>query len=539
MPFGPLSFASPWLLLALAVLPALWWLLKITPPAARRTRFPALRLLIGLEAAEETPARTPLWLAILRLVLGAFIIFALAHPIFGGGARFEGNGPVLVVVDDGWTVAPDWAKRQAVLQEILTEAERETRTVAVLTTAPPVSGEAIASPAPLRAAEARKIVQAVTPKPWPDDRAAAAKALEAALNGPAGEALRRPAAVIWLADGLDDRSGSGSALAQQLSKLGALRFVTGDLVSIPHLLLPPETETGRFVAKALRPDAKGSPLESVQLHALDDEGHVLAAQPLVFPASSAHAETALDLPADVANQIARLDIEDEPSAGAVFLIDERWKRRTVGLVSATPQESDRPLLGDLYYLKRALEPFSDVHIGTLGDLLKSGPSVLTLSDSIALTPDDRNALEAWISKGGVLLRFAGAHMAESADLAVGTPADELIPVSLRRGGRALGGVMSWTAPMALAPFDPSSPFAGLAIPSDVTVERQVLAEPSLDLGSKTWAQLADGTPLVTAERRDQGTLILFHITANADWSNLPLSGLFVDMLRRIVALSHG
>lgn len=337
MPFGPLSFASPWLLLALAVLPALWWLLKITPPAARRTRFPALRLLIGLEAAEETPARTPLWLAILRLVLGAFIIFALAHPILGGGARFEGTGPVIVVIDDGWTVAPDWAKRQAVLQEILTEAERETRTVAVLTTAAPVSGEPIALPAPLRAAEARKIVQAITPKPWPADRAAAAKALEAALNGPAAEALRRPAAVIWLADGLDDRSGSGAALAQQLSKLGALRFVTGDLVSIPHLLLPPETETGRFIARAIRPDMKGTPQESVQLHALDDEGHVLAAQPLVFPASSAHAETTLDLPADVANQIARLDIEDEPSAGAVFLVDERWKRRTIGLVSATPR----------------------------------------------------------------------------------------------------------------------------------------------------------------------------------------------------------
>ena len=33
--------------------------------------------------------------------------------------------------------------------------------------------------------------------------------------------------------------------------------------------------------------------------------------------------------------------------------------------------------------------------------------------------------------------------------------------------------------------------------------------------------------------------MLFHVTANADWSNLPLSGLFVDMLRRLVALSVG
>jgi hypothetical protein len=33
--------------------------------------------------------------------------------------------------------------------------------------------------------------------------------------------------------------------------------------------------------------------------------------------------------------------------------------------------------------------------------------------------------------------------------------------------------------------------------------------------------------------------VLFHVTANADWSDLPLSGLFVEMLRRLVALSAG
>ena len=31
-------------------------------------------------------------------------------------------------------------------------------------------------------------------------------------------------------------------------------------------------------------------------------------------------------------------------------------------------------------------------------------------------------------------------------------------------------------------------------------------------------------------------MIFFHVTANSDWSNLPLSGLFVEMLRRIASL---
>ena len=63
----------------------------------------------------------------------------------------------------------------------------------------------------------------------------------------------------------------------------------------------------------------------------------------------------------------------------------------------------------------------------------------------------------------------------------------------------------------------------------------MLAEPTAGLDEKTWARLADGTPLVTAARRGKGLIVLFHVTADTTWSNLPLSGLFVDMLRRVVA----
>src|SRR5215470_4529518 len=102
---GPLAFATPWLLLGLAALPILWWLLRVTPPAPRRIRFPALRLLLGLVPREETPAKTPLWLILLRMVLAALIILALAHPLLNPNARLAGNGPLVLAVDDGWTAA--------------------------------------------------------------------------------------------------------------------------------------------------------------------------------------------------------------------------------------------------------------------------------------------------------------------------------------------------------------------------------------------------------------------------------------------------
>ncbi|MEQ1890549.1 MAG: DUF4159 domain-containing protein, partial [Alphaproteobacteria bacterium] len=103
----------------------------------------------------------------------------------------------------------------------------------------------------------------------------------------------------------------------------------------------------------------------------------------------------------------------------------------------------------------------------------------------------------------------------------------------------LGGALSWDVPARLAPFPDTSPFSGLAVPGDVTVTRQILAQPDAELIGKTWASLQDGTPLVTAGRRGKGWNILFHVTANMRWSNLPASGLYVSMLQRITALAQG
>jgi len=72
----------------------------------------------------------------------------------------------------------------------------------------------------------------------------------------------------------------------------------------------------------------------------------------------------------------------------------------------------------------------------------------------------------------------------------------------------------------------------------VHIKRQVLAEPTPDLAERTWASLADGTPLVTTRTVDAGRIVLFHVSAEASWSDLPISGHFVEMLRRIVQQSQ-
>ncbi|HOV04871.1 MAG TPA: DUF4159 domain-containing protein [Kaistiaceae bacterium] len=155
--------------------------------------------------------------------------------------------------------------------------------------------------------------------------------------------------------------------------------------------------------------------------------------------------------------------------------------------------------------------------------------MIVLTDIGTLPPEAAAALADWVAKGGTLVRFAGPRLAGGGD--------DLVPVRLRAVDRTLGGSLTWETPQGLAPFPAASPFAGLAVPTDVTVSRQLLAEPTAGLAERTWAELADGTPLVTADRSGAGRLVLFHVTADTGWSNLPLSGAFVEMMRRITALS--
>ncbi len=88
----PLGFAQPLVLLGLLTLPILWWLLRLVPPRPRRIDFPPTRLLFEIAPKEETPARTPWWLTLLRLTLAALVIIAAAGPMWNSAARNDGSG---------------------------------------------------------------------------------------------------------------------------------------------------------------------------------------------------------------------------------------------------------------------------------------------------------------------------------------------------------------------------------------------------------------------------------------------------------------
>ncbi len=512
-----MSFATPWLLALLALLPLLWWLLRATPPAPKRAIFPPLRLLLGLHAPEETPARTPLWLLALRMLAAALLILGLAGPVLHPPRRLAGSGPVLLVIDNGWASAADWGALVAAARRLLARAALDHRPAALLATARGPDDGAPAATPPMRAALLGPRLAALHPQPWPPDRVASARALRP-LRGRFG-------AVVYLADGL---AGPGTArFARALAAAGPVREIRAP--APPVLLLPPRhTGDGLRLRLATLPAAFPR-----RLFVLAESGHgrALARRALTIAPGAAGATARLALPLALANRLDRLVLAGPPTAAGVVLLDRRFRRRLVGLASPDPARAMIPLAGDLYFLDRALAPTASLLRGSVAALLARHPAVLILADDPVPAGPGRTALAAWVRNGGLLLRFAGPLLAAHPD--------PLLPVALLPGERRLGGVLSWRTPRRLAPFPPASPFAGLHPSARVRVSRELLADPARLPAGAVWARLADGTPLITQARFGRGRIVLFHVSANAAWSDLPLSGLFPAMLQRLVALASG
>ena len=509
---------APLLLLGLLTLPALWWLVRATPPAPQDQRFPSLLILNRLTARREDAARSPLWLLLLRMAAVALVIFGLARPVLTPHQAETGNGPLTLVFDDGWAAIPHWNERISAALALGETAIRNGQDVTLLHAARAPDG---AMPEAFTTHDAHALSEHLSrlrPQPWPTDRQALASLLQQRnLSGQR---------VMILSDGL--AANGDNALHDALAKAHSVQDMRWNGCDILRLA----ASTGQDGALHARVDTLSCPTRTVTLHAANANGGTLAA----YPVRTGQDQT-ISLPPLLRNQLDHLTLEGATGPAAVHLMGQADHRRPVGILQ-TPGDAT-PLVGSAFFLNRALQPISDLHSGDATALLGAPLSVLIATDGALSGDQTRSRVLNWVRHGGMLVRFAGPGLAADQGAASDATSDALLPVHLMSGMRQLGGPMSWGKPQTLAPFPETSPFSDLTIPPDVTVSRQVLAKPETGLTDHVWAALSDGTPLVTARAEGNGEIVLFHVTASPDWSNVPLSGLFPDMLERLIERSAG
>jgi len=508
MTFGGLTFLAPLTLLGLLALPIIWWILRVTPPSPKKESFPPLRILQDVVTEEETPDSTPIWLLLFRILMGAIIAIALARPILQQADGIT-TRPLTLVIDDGWDAAPNWSNVIREAEAKVADARRKNVDVLLVTTAEPSTGAKF-----VPAEDAMRTIKSLRPQALPPQRYKAAKALSGAdLSG---------SEAIWLSSGVD----FGRAEDLNIALKTAAKASRLDPLTDISVLLPGETRETPDGFKSVWHRVSGSGLRTAEIIAIGTDGRIIGRTDISFAPGSKRAEAEFILPSELRSRVSQIRANGVSSAGAVKLLDDSWGRPLIGVVTPA-KDSPTPLLSEPFYAKTALAPYADIFEGTMEDLLPLSPSVIIMPDVARTTTQE---VKDYVENGGLLIRFAGEKLAERPD--------SLLPVLLRGGGRALGGALTWEDPQRLAAFNSESPFFGLTIPEDIVVRRQVMAEPGTETDTRTWARLEDGSPIVTSSTEGLGRLVLFHVTAGPEWSNLPVGGLYVEMLRRILPLAR-
>lgn len=517
--FGSITFLHPWMLGALAALPALWWLLRLMPPAPKHIIFAPIRFLEGLIPERQTPSHTPWWILLLRCLILALLITSLAGPVRGKGEAADADHQITrIVIDNGWAAATLWDTQMRRADDLINKAAQQNRQIEIAFTAILPGRDLPTAEGPMSAGDARALIGSLAPVPWAADNAALLNTLQQRAHVAAIQ-------TFWLGVGIDE-SGF-DALAGFLQDQGGLFYYAPDENDLPVALKNDSTAEQPLAVKV---DVPGRAKTATNMHVeiISTDGRVLDRQPLTI-AEGGHDGTAVfDLPPQLRSQIARISIAGRRSAGGVLLTDDLSRRRAVGIVSSKDAQDTKPFIDGLFYLTRALSPYADLTSGEAADLIDQGQDVLIITDDAALPPSVLQDLEQWMNQGGLILRFAGPNMSD---------AENLTPVPIRKGQRALDGSLSWEKPQKIASFPDGSPLADLKISEEITVKTQLLADPSFDLQGKIWAALEDGTPLITADARGKGLLVMIHTAAAPGWSDLPLSGLYISLLRRIINLS--
>jgi hypothetical protein len=526
MNFLSVAFTSPWMLAALALLPAIWWLLRLTPPRPQEEVFPPLRILASVLKREETPSKSPWWLTLLRMLLIAAVIFALSQPVLNPRqAIVSGQGTLAVMVDNGWSSEPDWDTRVATLREILSDASANERPVSLV-----FSADITHNAAPTTADVQLERLNAAKVQPVQTDRLAATAALQEALKD------QSIADLVLISDGLSTE-GDNEALSQ-LSTIGAQRTIIMQGDGAKTLAISSSRNEQNGLTVVLSRLSTGQAL-TLNVDAQDSKSRILSSGVVSFAPDATEATTTLNAPVELRNDFAKLSVRESQTAGATRLLDDSAQRRRVAILASDSGTETNSLLQQESYINKAISPYADIITipqqdvaGAIRTVLEQNPSVIFMADIGRLPPESQSAIQDWINEGGSLVRFAGPRLASA------TSDDPLLPVRLRQGERSFGGALTWAEPQELAEFPVSGPFSSLAHDPEIKIKRQILAEPSPELAERTWASLDDGTPLVTASEVGLGRIVLFHVSAEPSWSDLPLSGQFVEMLRQVMQTSN-
>lgn len=498
-------------LLALGLIPLIWWVSRIIPPKPKTIIFPAKRFLSGLKSEKQEAKKAPVWLKIVRAIGLSALILAIANPILSFEKSSQEVLPknIILVIEDSYSSAPDYENRQTELKTLMHNLRAKTAPDTqyfLIKTSEQFNGAlgSLIEPMDLSSIEMR--AAGIKPSPLFFDHWDVAKILEKIPN---------KAKIYYFSDGLEHMGSQNLRRIMENKAVGKIEIYSPKSNKNAGLIEVTRTNTGF--------EYQYNSVDNTRAVRVDfySANHVKIAS-----GSGVRGRGSLQIDNSTARKAAYAKISDVNSAAAVLLFDSFDKRQIIGLEKSA--EADQPILSDNHYIKAAGKQFADLYLDDIENLVKAQVNAIVLGDRAGFSTKEAQELEKYVKQGGMLVRYIGPQAISAKD--------DLLPAKFKSEARNIKDALG-VKPLTIAQFARESPFYGLELPSG--------ANPSIistfDDTEQTpliWARLTDGTPFISATKLGEGEIVAIHTSAAPYWSDIAFSGLQVGLLKRIISRSQ-
>ncbi len=508
-----ISFANPLALWAIGSLPLIYLVVKTFPPAPKSFNFSSLYLLKSISSDTITRSKCPIWLLIFRILLILVIIIYFSKPFINSSKLDNKIENYFVFLDAGWSTASEWENYKDTLLEIMLEAKKLNKKFYLLRSNPDKERDSTIMFQSTN--QLSDYLNEQPPSPWQFN-------LDKTINKLDKTKFKKNTRYFYILSDFDYYPNEKRISSIIKEKYPNIEII--NLVSRIKVLDKPSIIADNIEIKVKRLGNFFSE-DQFYLKMVSKDGQVIYYKNYNFKKNDHTVIIREKFPLSLINRLEKIEIVDQNHAAGKFYFDDLNKKKIIGIVSEIIDYKENPLLSSVYYIKKALGNENKIIINNLENLISANIDILILPDVGLIEEKLSIILKKWISNGGLLIRFSGPKLAKEYTNFITTE-------KTYKKIRFLGGQLSWEDEPIIESFPDNSIFRGLEIPDDIVIRKQLMLDFKGNQKYTVLGSLKDGTPLITSKEYDKGKIILFHFTANNDWSNIPITNLFVEMLYR-------
>ncbi|OUU61753.1 MAG: hypothetical protein CBC22_06885 [Alphaproteobacteria bacterium TMED62] len=515
-----IGFSNIYALFGLMIAPLIWIIVKSFPPIPKNYNFSSLYLLQNINYNSSKNDKTPLWLLIFRLFFFILIVLFFSKPHIKNSESLNTKkfDKYVIIADIGWSMANDWIKFKKIVSNISKEAERNNKNIIFYHSSLKNYKNAVT----FKSSESiTAYLKNLSPLPIKFKESYLKYLLE-------NESVFKNSKLFLISSIYDFENFSDHLKNYNFIKKNSSQHFFINPVETLLAINKLEINQNKIICKITR--IGKSDFEQnfyLNVYTINDEliykdSHTINAEDRLNVVN-------LSFPIELINQIKYIEIVGQNHAGAKYYFDDFSKKKNIAILSDNEFYKESPLLSPIYYLNKSLDTKHFLTISTIDKIINQNYSTIIVPETIKISNELENNLNSWLLNGGTLIRFAGQSL-------VGQKSD-FLPFQDSLGTiRSIDGQLTINKNLYISEFQKNSIFFGLKIPSDITIMRQLIFNEISDKVN-ILAKLNDDTPLVSMRNIGQGKIILFHIGANNNWSDLPISSLFPEMLNRVLLFS--